>query len=44
MKDKYPMEIPLENGLKLQIHRVHFNQYDFMIFDSNGNLEREFNY
>lgn len=36
MEDKYPIEINLEDGLKLQIHREHFKHYRLFLFDSKG--------
>jgi len=34
---KFPKEIKLDIGLKLQIHKEHFRQYHLLLFDENGN-------
>lgn len=41
-KDKYPRTIRLENGISLQIHREHFNQYSIFVFNGFGEQIQKF--
>jgi hypothetical protein len=41
-RDKYPRVVNLENGVKLLIARLHFNQYEISAFDHKGKMLDKF--